>query len=317
MKNWHPISLLNVDQKIGSSVIGSRIKPLLEIIISPSQKGFLKGCYIGKCTRLIYDLIERAEEENIPGILLLIDFEKAFDTVEWSFMEKTLKFFGFGNELCRWIQTFYTDLNSCILNNGHCSNFFPINRGVRQGDPLSTYLFILVMEILTATLKNDNTIAGININNSEYLTSLYANDTSIILKDDTDSLEKCLDIFDQFGSCAGLKANLDKTQAVWIGSGFGCGVEYLPHRNLLWNHSGKFKVLGIEFDLSASDKVLCNFHTKIEKIKSILNTWVHRELTYYGKITVIKSLSLPILTQCFSVLPNPPKEIFTELLNLF
>ena len=128
LKNWRPISLLNVDQKIGSSVIVNRIKQILDKLISSSQKGFLKGLYIGECTRLIFDLIERAEEENIPGILLLLDFEKAFDTVEWSFLLKTLDFFGFGKDLCNWVKTFYTDQTSCILNNGHCSDFFDITK---------------------------------------------------------------------------------------------------------------------------------------------------------------------------------------------
>ena len=120
LKNWRPISLLNVDKKkIGSSVIANRIKHFLDKLIGSSQKVFLKGCYIGECIRLIFDLIERAEEENIPGILLLLDFEKAFDTVEWSFLLKTLDFFGFCKDLCNWVKTFYTDQTSCILNNGH------------------------------------------------------------------------------------------------------------------------------------------------------------------------------------------------------
>ena len=85
--------MLNVDKKkIGSFVIANCIKNFLDKLISSSQKGFMKGCYFGECTRLIFDLIERAEEENIPGILLLLDFEKAFDTVEWSFLLNLLIF---------------------------------------------------------------------------------------------------------------------------------------------------------------------------------------------------------------------------------
>jgi hypothetical protein len=143
------------------------------------------------------------------------------------------------------------------------------------------------MEILSA-LKNDPIISGIKFNDSEYLASQYADDTSLTLEDDPVSLERCLQIFDKFGDCAGLRANLDKTQAVWFGSGHGCGIEYLPHRNFLWNHSGKFKVLGIEFDLGCPNKVINNFHTKFKKVKSVLNSWIHRELSYVGKITVIK-----------------------------
>ena len=157
------------------------------------------------------------------------------------------------------------------------------------------------MEILSACLNNDPPISGIKFNDSEYLASQYADDTSLTLEDDSVSLERCLQIFDTFCDCADLRANIDKTQAVWFGSGHGYGIEYLPHRSLLWNHSGKFKVLGIEFDLGCPNKVINNFHTKLKKVKSVLNSWIHRELSYVGKITVIKTLALPILTQVLSV----------------
>ena len=113
------------------------------------------------------------------------------------------------------------------------------------------------MEILSATLKNDPTISGIKFN--DYLASQYDDDTSFTLVDDPVSLERCLQIFVKFGDCAGLRANLDKTQAVWFGSVHDCGIEYLPHRSLLWNHSGKFKVLCIAFDLGCPNKVINNF----------------------------------------------------------
>jgi hypothetical protein len=76
--------------KIGSSVIANRMQNFLDKLISSSQKGFLKGLYIGECTMLSFELIDKAEEVNIPGIVLLLDFEKAFDTVEWSFLLKTV-----------------------------------------------------------------------------------------------------------------------------------------------------------------------------------------------------------------------------------
>jgi len=99
--------------------------------------------------------------------MLLLDFEKAVDTVKWSFLLKNawfFDFFGFGKDLCNWVKIFYIDQTSCILNNGHCSEFVDITRGVRQGGPLSPYLFISVIEILSATLKNDPTISGNKIN---------------------------------------------------------------------------------------------------------------------------------------------------------
>ena len=95
VKNWRPISLLNVSYKILSASIASRIQSVLPNIIHESQKGFMKNRYIGECIRMLYDVLVHSEQENIPGLLLMIDFEKAFDSVSWNFIEKSLTFFRF------------------------------------------------------------------------------------------------------------------------------------------------------------------------------------------------------------------------------
>ena len=317
LKNWRPITLLNVDTKLASAALANRTKPFLREIISDTQQGFVKGRYIGECTRLIFYLLEKVEEDDIPGLLVLLDFEKAFDTLEWSFINKALTFLGFGPEFGKWVKTLYTNAQSCIINNGHCSNMFTINRGVRQGDPLSPYLFILALELMSASIKNDPDIKGIKIDNSEYLLSQYADDSSLTLNDDNVSLQKSLDILGKFSECAGLKVNLDKTEAIWIGSKVNSREKILPDINLNWNQTGKFKLLGISFDLFAPDKSAINFDQKIHKIRTLLNTWIYRDLTYMGKITVIKSLALPILIQALTVLPNPAEKVFKEIQNIF
>ena len=160
---------------------------------------------------------------------------------------------------------------------------------------------------MSSAIKNDPDINGLKINDSEYLLSQYADDSSLILDDCESSLERSLWVLEKFSECAGLRANLDKTEAIWIGSKTKSKDKLLPNKNLNWNQSGQFKILGIKFDLFNPDKTVINFQEKIEKIKSLLNSWVYRDLTYMGKITVIKSLALPILIQSMTVLPNPPK----------
>ena len=316
LKNWRPITLLNVDVKIASASLANRIKPFLKDIISETQQGFIKGRYIGECTRLIFDLLEKTEEDEIPGLLLLLDFEKAFDTLEWSFIDKVLCFLGFGSTFCDWVKALYSGAQSCIISNGHCSNFFDVKRGVRQGDPLSPYLFIIALEIMSAAMKNDPNINGIKIDQSEYLLSQYADDSSLLLDDDENSLKQSLYILEKFSECSGLRANLDKTEAIWVGSRAHSKEKLLPNVKLNWNQTGKFKLLGIKFDIFQEDKTLINFEEKIEKIKTLLNSWHYRDLTYLGKITVIKSLALPIIIQSLTVLPNPPVHIFVELQRL-
>ena len=124
LKNWRPITLLNCDYKIATKSIASRIRKVLPKIINNDQTGFLKGRFIGENIRLTDSIINYTNTEKIPGLLLFVDFEKAFDSIEWSFIEKTLKYYNFGTSLVTWVKVFYTDISSCVLNNGWSSDFF-------------------------------------------------------------------------------------------------------------------------------------------------------------------------------------------------
>jgi hypothetical protein len=164
----------------------------------------MKGRFIGECTRLICDIIEKCDESNILGVLILLDFEKAFDSVEWNFIRKSLAFLGFGPSIIHWFETFDHNSESCVLNNGHLSKRFRIERGDRQFDPLSPYLFILSVELLSAAIKFHPNINGIQIDDSEFLISQYADDSTLILEDDTLSLNHALEVVELFSTCSGL-----------------------------------------------------------------------------------------------------------------
>lgn len=313
LKSWRPITLLNVDLKIASAAISNRMKRHLSHLISDSQKGYIKDRYIGECTRLIYDILYETKKRKLPGLLLLIDFEKAFDSIEWAFLDRALKYFGFKNNFCQWVKLFYTDITSSVINNGHLSQQFTLTRGVRQGDPLSPYLFILAVECLSAAIKYHPNINGIKIDESEYLISQLADDTTLILDGSKDSLENSLNVFEKFEKCSGLKVNLDKTQATWIGNKVKSRDKLLEGLNLDWNFSGSFKLLGIHFNIFENDPTFCNYDLCLQKIKILLNNWKWRPLTVIGKISVVKTLALSKLVHLFMTLPNPSNAFLKAL----
>ena len=104
IENWRPISLLNVDQKIISKALASRLKKVLPCLIGPGQTAYVDGRFIGESGRLIADIIETSNLENIKGYLLAIDFEKAFDSLNHNLLIAALEKFGFGFDFIGWIK---------------------------------------------------------------------------------------------------------------------------------------------------------------------------------------------------------------------
>ena len=136
LENWRPISLINVDSKIATKGIANRIKDVLPSVIHPNQSGFLKGRFIGETARSILDITAHIKSLQLPGVSLFIDFEKAFDSIEHEFIYQALECFNFGPSFIKWIETFYNNLSSCVLNNGFFSSPFQLERGVKPSGAL-------------------------------------------------------------------------------------------------------------------------------------------------------------------------------------
>ena len=112
--NWRPISLLNMDVKLLSKALAYRIKKILPKLIHSNQSGYVEGRFIGETIRTIDDIMEFTKCEGIGGVLAFLNFEKAFDSVEWNFLHKCLDVFNFGLDFKKWVSVLYTDISSCF-----------------------------------------------------------------------------------------------------------------------------------------------------------------------------------------------------------
>ena len=121
LKNYRPISLTNTDYKIIAFVFARRLQNILSKLINGNQTAYIKGRHIGENARLILDIFEYCETENSSGILLILDFEKAFDSVEWNFLFKTLQKFNIGNTFIKWVNILYTSPLFKMKTNGWLS----------------------------------------------------------------------------------------------------------------------------------------------------------------------------------------------------
>jgi len=144
IENWRPITLLNTVYKILSGSLTNRIKPYVQTLINKDQTGFISGRFIGENTRLLYDIMKITEVQDIPGMIMLCDFVKSFRFFVLVFYTKNpLRFFNFGPIFCEYINPLYLGAFTNVQVNGYLSDTIMIQRGCRQGDHLSPYIFIL------------------------------------------------------------------------------------------------------------------------------------------------------------------------------
>ena len=224
--------------------------------------------------------------------MIAIDFKKAFDSVSREFLFRTLSAAHFGSSFIQWIHTFYNNISSCVSNNGFATAHFDIQRGVRQGDPLSPYLFIIVLETLASTIRSDNDIRGIMVDGQEIKLGLFADDLTWFLKNDK-SLIKFLELVLLFGKCSGLVINHDKSEILLLGNSFPAppNLNHTPFKDLKIKIS--VKILGIYFTYDRRLRRKLNFDEITKTIKDKLRIWKWRDLTIIGRIQLVKTFIIP------------------------
>ena len=199
------------------------------------------------------------------------------------FLIAILEKIGFGTEFIEWIKVLLNNQESCVINGGKTSKYFKLERGTRQGDPISAYLFIIVLEVVFRIIKETSNIKGFEIFQKKFIYTAYADDTTFFLKN-TESVINLLEIFKHFSQFSGLKPNKSKCEIAGIGVLKGMKVALCGMRcvNL---YEDTIKILGIHYSYNKQLENDENFKKYIAKIENVLKLWRARNLSLEGKIT--------------------------------
>ena len=247
---------------------------------------------------------------KLNGMLINIDIQKAFDSVNHQFLILALKRYGFGKMFIKWVKTLLNNQESCIINGGFTTKYFKLDKGTRQGEPISAYLFILVLEVVFNLIKQNKDIYGLTFFDHTFLCIAYVDDTNFFLKD-KESVKNGMNVFDTFSMCSDLKLNKSKFEIAGIGVLKGvsmelCGMECIDlTKNLV-------KILGIHFSYNKKIEDEENFIKLIKKIENILKIWRIRNLIVQGKITIFKTLAISKVIHLVLV-RNVPQAIIDQL----
>ena len=238
-----------------------------------------------------------------------IDFEKAFDPLSLEFIFKSLELFGFGVSFISWIKTFYKNITSSVADNGFFTPSFNVKRGVRQGDPLSPSLFIIVLELLAISIRNNRQIRGIKVNGNEIKLVTFADDMTTFVCDKPSHLT-LISVINLFGTYSSLKINHEKAEVLLLGN------KEVAVRNFEsegTEFKKAIKILGVHFTYNSSLFYKLNFESIEKSLRNLLKGWGWRGLTLIGKVQIIKSFTLPKILYRLTLMSS--KKEFIKKIN--
>ena len=307
LKNWRPISLLNVDYKICSKAVSFRLSRVLGCIVDPDQTCSVPGRSIHSNLVLLRDTLAFIDRTGETGILLALDQEKAFDRVDRIFLLNLLEHFGFGPWFRACIATLYNGAFMQVLVNDFLSNPILLERGVRQGDALSPMLYVLCVEALACKIRASPDVKGFLLPGAgglEFRVCQYADDTTAFVKDER-SLHALFNIIGDFERGSGAKLNRTKTEALRLGAW-----KDRPDEPLGLSWVKKAKILGIVFGSVNVDRD--NWEPRLSKLDQCVSRWKNRSLSLIGKVLILNILGFSKLLFVSAIL-SPPQWVYDRI----
>ena len=277
-KNYRPIALLNVDYKILSKILFSKLKDLMPNIVSEDQFCIPKR-YMGDLIHIISSTIHHTNHYRKRGFLMFLDFEKAFDSVNHEFMERMLIAHGLPTEFVRWIMLAFTQTQASCIINGKRGRFFDLPGGGRQGDNLYPLIFAIVMQALNALIHSKNITGIAQADDTILKLKQYADDSTLFGSSREDYI-KIRTALETFCQASGMRINWDKSHLMWLGE-YRTNPFNLPHGDQIQiiRENQKIRVLGIH--LGHTQALNSGWVRLKDKMTNVLNNKllkVHNEI---------------------------------------
>ena len=292
IQNYRPISLLNTLYKVVAKIYANRMKPLLHNWILPSQTGFVPNRCILDNIFLAFEAIAWARESQQDLSMLLLDFEKAYDRVNWTFLREVMERMGFHSQWIRQVMSLNDNATASVIVNGDISKTFRLQRSVRQGCPLAPYLFLLTVDVLGQMLQHPECqVQGLRLPDRTAITNqMFADDTLLLLDGTRDNLDRALSVIHRFGAASGAKLNLHKSVGLWI-SHRPREWQWGEEAGLKWLEKGEVtRYLGYPFGIDIPQKE--KDAKMLNQIRKHLIRWSANKLSLAGRIMVSNQVVL-------------------------
>uniref|UniRef100_A0AAX7UBY7 Reverse transcriptase domain-containing protein n=1 Tax=Astatotilapia calliptera TaxID=8154 RepID=A0AAX7UBY7_ASTCA len=294
INNYRQLTIMNVDYKIFSKIIMSRLEDVLDIIIEKEQTCAIKGRLMWDNLSMLREIIYNGKDSEL--CILGLDQRRAFDSVSHSYLWKVMKAYNFPDQFISIIQLSYKKSLVQVKVNGKLSSPFSAEYGVKQGCPLSAALYVLAINPLLKRINDDKRIKGYVLDKSFKITALgYADDVTVIIRNQNE-LSSVMEILHHYEQASGAKLNQDKTEGVWLGL-------QTRQPKMMISLCREIKILGIWID--NTDSSLLNWNKKENEIKMEIMKWENKDTNYKTRINIVKTHIISKLLFLAAVFPPP------------
>ena len=316
-KDYRPISMVGCIYKIVAKILAGRLKKVMGYLVGPNQSSFIEERQILDSVLIAGEIIETCKKSKKAAILLKLDFQKAFDSVSWPFLAWTLERMGFPPRWILWITSCVSSAAASILVNGTPSKPFKLQRGLRQGDPLSPFLFVFAAEVMNLMIKKAvsmNLWTGVDVSkNGPNITHLqFADDTLLFAPSDRQSLKNIKMVLILFQLTSGLKINFHKSEILGVHVAESTLRDWAQ---ILRCKVGRFPMTYLGLPLGGSTSRVACWEPLLTRMNNKLAAWKSKLLSIGGRLTLIKA-SLSNLPMYFMSLYPIPKSVIEKIISI-